>query len=142
MIEDLQAKTQIVTTQSVQVSEKKEELEIKEREIMEEKKKATEALEEARPAVEKAKEALEVLDPKKLNEVKQYKVPPNSIKDTCMCIMILKPIGGDTPPESEGWDGCLRMLTKLSLKTLKDYEVSNITKAMYTKITNKLFKQA
>lgn len=136
MIEDLQEKTAIVTTQQVQVSEKKAELEIREVEITEERKKATEALEEAKPAVERAKEALLVLDSKKLGEVKGYKEPPNPIRNTCMCILILKPLGAETPPESEEWEGCKRMLTKLSIKTLMDYEVSNITKAMATKITN------
>ena len=136
MIEDLQTKTQIVTTQQVQVSEKKADLEIREKEILEEKKKATEALDEAKPAVEMAKEALSVLDAKKLGEVKGYKEPPKLIMNTCMCILILKPLGAETPLESEEWEGCKRMLTRLSIKTLFDYEVSNITKAMYTKITN------
>ena len=136
MIADLQEKTQFVTTQQVQVSEKKTELEISEKEIMIEKKKATEALEEARPAMERAKEALLVLDPKKLGEVRGYKEPPKPIMNTCMCILILKPLGAETPPESEEWEGCKRMLTKLSIKVLADYEVKNITKSMYTKITN------
>ena len=86
--------------------------------ILEEKKKATEALDEAKPAVEMAKEALSVLDAKKLGEVKGYKEPPKLIMNTCMCILILKPLGAETPLESEEWEGCKRMLTRLSIKTL------------------------
>jgi dynein heavy chain, axonemal len=141
MIEDLQTKTKIVTTQQIQVSEKKAELEKREIEILEEKKKATEALEQAGPAVEAAKLALSVLDPKKLGEVKAYNVPPKPIMNTCMCIMILKPLGDETPKENEEWEGCKRMLTKLSIKTLEEYEVKNITRGMYNKITNNYFNK-
>ncbi|OMJ92498.1 hypothetical protein SteCoe_4738 [Stentor coeruleus] len=140
MIEDLQVKTQIVTTQQVQVSEKKADLEIREKEILEEKKKATEALDEAKPALERAKEALAVLDAKKLGEVKGYKEPPKAIMNTCMCILILKPLGDETPPESEEWEGCKRMLTKLSIKTLIEFDATKIQKNQAQKVQNYLNK--
>ena len=142
MIADLQVKTQVVTTQSAQVAEKKADLEIRERDITEEKRKATEALDEARPALERAKEALAVLDSKKLGEVKGYNIPPGPIKDTCMCILILKPLGDETPPESEEWEGCKKMLAKLSIKTLMDFNAQKITKNQVAKIQKDYLSKA
>eukprot|EP00358_Blepharisma_japonicum_P002447 CAMPEP_0202952600 /NCGR_PEP_ID=MMETSP1395-20130829/39722_1 /ASSEMBLY_ACC=CAM_ASM_000871 /TAXON_ID=5961 /ORGANISM="Blepharisma japonicum, Strain Stock R1072" /LENGTH=368 /DNA_ID=CAMNT_0049663419 /DNA_START=49 /DNA_END=1151 /DNA_ORIENTATION=+ len=139
MIQDLQEKTAFVKTQQAQVKDKKDELEIREKEITEDKIKATEALEEARPILENAKRALEVLDAKKLGEVRTYAKPPQPVMDTCMCVLILKPVP-NCPPDSEGWAGCKTMLTSLSKPVLQSYQVSSVTKAMYTKVQNYLKK--
>lgn len=139
MIEDLQEKTAYVKSQQLQVKEKKDELEIREREITADKQKASEALEEAKPILESAKKALDVLDPKKLGEVRTYAKPPVSVMDTCMCILILKPMPG-CPSDSEGWSGCKTMLTSLTKNMLATYQVGSITKGMYTKIMNYLKK--
>jgi dynein heavy chain len=93
------------------------------------------ALQEAVPALEAAAEALKVLDPKKLTEVRSFTTPPPAVQDTCMCVLILKPLGSDNPPDSDGWAGAKAMLASTNLlNRIRGYEKNNITNGMYKKI--------
>ena len=131
----LEEKTAIVTQQEQQVEEKKTDCEAKEVKISAEQERVSEALAEAKPAEEAAKQALDVLDPRKLSEVTRYPQPPKEVMMTCMCVLILKPFGSDTPPESEGWASCKSMMVRnLFLNKLQEYKVSSISKGMYNKV--------
>jgi dynein heavy chain len=79
---------------------------------------------------------LAVLEPKAFNEVKALAQPPTAIKDVCHCVCILKPLGPDNPPESEGWVSSKAMLTNASLlKKMKDYDKEKISQGMYRKVS-------
>jgi dynein heavy chain len=102
----------------------------------EENEKAQTALIEAEPALEAARIALSVLDPRKLQEVKAYKTPSSLIQNICMSVLILKPLP-NTPSESEGWSGCVSMLSNMDLlNQLRQYRGESVKSAMYKKITD------
>jgi dynein heavy chain len=121
MIDDIQQKTTIAKGHEQAANIKNAELEVSEREITIEEKKASDALQEAMPAVERAKKALDVIDPKKLSEVKTYTTPPPLVRDTCVCILIFKPFKAATPSDPDPWTACKQMLGNMSLlATLKN----------------------
>lgn len=103
----------------------------------EENAKSTIALQEAEPALEAARKALAVLDNRKVQEVKAYKTPSIIIQNICFSILILKPLGGQTPAESDGWTGCVQMLSNMDfLNSLLNFNPTGVTKQMHRKISD------
>ena len=138
MIKEIKARSAEANEKKAQATKKKEELNEDAKVIAVEKKGAEEALEEALPALEMAREALKNLKKEDIAEVKVLNNPKECVKNTCLCVLNLKPNGNENP--NDGWSGARAMMGDAAFLTkLKNYPRDNMTEGMYKKV-QKLLK--